>query len=90
MNENENLFEKSMNMKINENKNDIGKVSVRLNVWPSFLDHELSEKGELRKMNSGPSYFVWDDDSKTELAMFNMDSPVTLFCYLNYNIDLDV
>ena len=90
MNENGNLFEKSMNMKINENKNDIGKVSVRLNVWPSFLDHELSEKGELRKMNSGPSYFVWDDDSKTELAMFNMDSPVTLFCYLNYNIDLDV
>ena len=84
MNENENLFEKSMNMKINENKNDIGKVSVRLNVWPSFLDHELSEKGELRKMNSGPSYFVWDDDSKTQLAMFNMDSPVTPIRNLNY------
>ena len=90
MNENGNLFEQSMNMKINENKNDIGKVSVRLNVWPSFLDHELSEKGELRKMNSGPSYFVWDDDSKTQLAMFNMDSPVTQIYNLNYYVDLDI
>ena len=88
MNENGNLFEQSMNMKINENKNDIGKVSVRLNVWPSFLDHELSEKGELRKMNSGPSYFVWDDDSKTQLAMFNMDSPVTQIYNLNYYVHL--
>ena len=90
MNENGNLFEQSMNMKINENKNDIGKVSVRLNVWPSFLDHELSDKGELRKMISGPSYFVWDDDSKTQLAMFNMDSPVTQIYNLNYYVDLDI
>ena len=77
-------------MKINENKNDIGKVSVILNVWPSFLDHELSDKGELRKMISGPSYFVWDDDSKTQLAMFNMDSPVTQIYNLNYYVDLDI
>ena len=79
-----------MRMKINQNRDDIGKVSVKMNVWPSFLDRELSEKGELRKMTSGPNYFVWDEDTKTSLAMFNMDSPVNLFCYRNYNIDLDV
>ena len=65
-----------MRMKINQNRDDIGKVSVKMNVWPSFLDRELSLKGELRKMTSGPNYFVWDEDTKASLAMFNMDSPV--------------
>ena len=65
-----------MRTKIKVNENDIGKISVKLNVWPSFLDRQLSEKGELRKMKSGPDYFVWEQKSKVPLAMFNMDSPV--------------
>lgn len=65
-----------MKLKINQNKHDINKISVKLNVWPSFLDNQLAKKGELRKMNSGPDYFVWDKNTRKSLAMFNMDSPV--------------
>ena len=72
-----------MKLKINQNKHDINKISVKLNVWPSFLDNELAKKGELRKMNSGPDYFVWDKKNRKSLAMFNMDSPVTF----NYSFD---
>ena len=66
-----------MKLKIDQNKDNIKKISVKLNVWPSFLDHDLAKKGELRKMNSGPDYFVWDKKNRKSLAMFNMDSPVT-------------
>ena len=72
-----------MNLKINQIQHDVNKISVKLNVWPSFLDNELAKRGELRKMNSGPDYFVWDIKNRKSLAMFNMDSPVTF----NYSYD---
>jgi hypothetical protein len=69
--------------KIKQNTNSIGRISIELGVWPPFLDKSLKDKGELRKMNDGPYYFVWDRKNKMTLALFNMDSPVsTIYIYI--------
>ena len=69
-------FEDSLKEKIKQNKNNIGRISTKLRVWPPFLDKRLKDQGELRKMNNGPHYFVWDQKNKMAVALFNMDSPV--------------